>query len=220
MKSTRTLLLCVLSLALFAPPASTFPSLSKGSSLSSEKPKDVLTSPNGVFSAGFYPVGENAYCFAIWFTKLTRADDLVVVWMANRDQPVNGRRSKLSLLDTGDLILTDAGFRKFTYAELKKATKGFTEEIGRGAGGIVYRGVLSNNRVAAVKRLNVANRLGEDTFLAEVSIIGRLNPMHLIEMWGYCAQGKHRLLVSEYMEHGSLAQNLASIHLIGRKGLK
>ncbi|KAB1220322.1 putative receptor protein kinase ZmPK1 [Morella rubra] len=136
--------------------------------------------------------------------------------MANRDQPVNGRLSKLSLLDTGDLILTDAGLRKFTYAELKKATKGFTEEIGRGAGGIVYRGVLSDNRVAAVKRLNVANQ-GEDIFLAEVSIIGRLNHMHLIEMWGYCAQGKHRLLVSEYMEHGSLAQNLASYSLDWKK---
>jgi hypothetical protein len=32
--------------------------------------------------------------------------------MANRDQPVNGRHSKLSLLKTSDLILTDAG--KFT----------------------------------------------------------------------------------------------------------
>ena len=37
------------------------------------------------------------------------------------------------------------GFRKFTYTELKKATKSFTEEIGRGAGGIVYKGVLSDN---------------------------------------------------------------------------
>nr|POE60360.1 putative receptor protein kinase zmpk1 [Quercus suber] len=39
----------------------------------------------------------------------------------------------------------DIGFRKFTYTELKKATKSFTEEIGRGAGGIVYKGVLSDN---------------------------------------------------------------------------
>ena len=34
--------------------------------------------------------------------------------------------------------------------------------------------------------------------------------MNLIEMWGYCFEGKHRLLVYEYMEHGSLAQNLTS----------
>ena len=70
---------------------------------------------------------------------------------------------------------------------------------------IVYKGVSSNNRVAAIKRLNEANQ-GEGEFLAKVSIIGRINHMNLIEMWGYCAEGKHRLLVYEYMEHGSLAK--------------
>lgn len=34
--------------------------------------------------------------------------------------------------------------------------------------------------------------------------------MNLIEIWGYCAEAKHRLLVYEYMEHGSLAENLYS----------
>ncbi|KAF5468189.1 hypothetical protein F2P56_012364 [Juglans regia] len=99
-------------------------------------------------------------------------------------------------------------FRRFTYAELKKATKGFKEEIGRGAGGIVYKGVLLDNRVVAIKHLNEPNQ-GEGEFLAEVSIIGKINHMNLIEMWGYCAEGKHRLLVYEYMEYGSLAQNLS-----------
>ncbi|XP_059454024.1 putative receptor protein kinase ZmPK1 [Corylus avellana] len=111
------------------------------------------------------------------------------------------------------------GFRKFTYAELKKATKGFSEEIGRGAGGTVYRGVLSDSRVAAIKRLNEANQ-GESEFLAEVSIIGRINHMNLIEMWGYCVEGKHRILVYEYMEHGSLAENLSSNSLDWKKRIE
>jgi hypothetical protein len=100
-------------------------------------------------------------------------------------------------------------FRRFTFAELRKATKGFSEVIGRGAGGTVYKGVLPDQRVCAIKRLNEANQ-GEAEFLAEVNIIGRLNHMNLIEIWGYCVEGKHRLLVYEYMEHGSLAENLTS----------
>ena len=92
---------------------------------------------------------------------------------------------------------------------MKEATKGFSQEIGRGAGGVVYKGLLSDQRLAAVKKLNEAKQ-GEGEFLAEVSIIGRLNHMNLIEMWGYCAEGKHRLLVYEYMEKGSLADNLPS----------
>jgi hypothetical protein len=100
-------------------------------------------------------------------------------------------------------------FRRFTFVELRKATKGFNEVIGRGTGGTVYKGVLPDQRVCAIKRLNEANQ-GEAEFLAEVNIIGRLNHMNLIEIWGYCVEGKHRLLVYEYMEHGSLAENLTS----------
>ncbi|KAE8683527.1 putative Eukaryotic aspartyl protease family protein [Hibiscus syriacus] len=113
---------------------------------------------------------------------------------------------------TAGYLLATTGFRKYTYGELKKATNTFSEEIGRGAGGIVYKATLSDGRVAAIKRLLDANK-GEAEFLAEVNTIGKLNHMNLIEMWGYCAEGKHRLLVYEYMEHGSLAENISSKYL-------
>ncbi|XP_027351271.1 putative receptor protein kinase ZmPK1 [Abrus precatorius] len=119
------------------------------------------------------------------------------------------RTSQKSSVDQQGYHLTATGFRKFSYSELKKATKGFSEEIGRGGGGVVYKGLLSDQRHAAVKMLYNAKQ-GEGEFLAEVGIIGRLNHMNLIEMWGYCAEGKHRLLVYEYMENGSLAENLSS----------
>ncbi|XP_020211599.1 putative receptor protein kinase ZmPK1 [Cajanus cajan] len=106
-------------------------------------------------------------------------------------------------------LLSATGFQRFTYAELKSATKGFREEVGRGAGGVVYKGTLYDNRVAAIKRLSEATQ-GEAEFLAEIRTIGMLNHMNLIDMWGYCVEGKHRLLVYEYMENGSLADNLFS----------
>ncbi|ONI33511.1 hypothetical protein PRUPE_1G429700 [Prunus persica] len=111
--------------------------------------------------------------------------------------------------DMQGYVLAATGFKRFSYGELKKATRGFSEEIGRGAGGIVYKGVLADQRVAAIKMLNGADP-GEAEFLGEANTIGRLNHMHLIEMWGFCSERKHRLLVYEYMEHGSLAQNLSS----------
>nr|POE84943.1 putative receptor protein kinase zmpk1 [Quercus suber] len=91
------------------------------------------------------------------------------------------KTQKNSSADKDCYVLATTGFRYFTYAELKKATKGFTEEIGRGASGIVYKGVLPNSRIAAIKRLNEPNQ-GEGEFLAEVSIIRRINHMNLIEM--------------------------------------
>uniref|UniRef100_A0A2N9FYJ7 non-specific serine/threonine protein kinase n=1 Tax=Fagus sylvatica TaxID=28930 RepID=A0A2N9FYJ7_FAGSY len=107
-------------------------------------------------------------------------------------------------------------FKRFTFDELRKATRGFKEVIGRGASGTVYKGVLLDKRVAAIKRLNEADQ-GEAEFLAEVNTIGMLNHMYLIEMWGYCVEGKHKLLVYEYMEHGSLAENLSSNALDWKK---
>ncbi|PRQ27753.1 putative protein kinase RLK-Pelle-SD-2b family [Rosa chinensis] len=110
--------------------------------------------------------------------------------------------------DIHGYLLTTTGFKRFSYAELKTATRGFSDEIGRGAGGVVYKGVLADQRVAAIKLLSEGQVEAE--FLAQASTIGKVNHMNLIEMWGYCSEGKHRLLVYEYMEHGSLAQNLAS----------
>ncbi|CAJ2640428.1 unnamed protein product [Trifolium pratense] len=145
--------------------------------------------------------------FMFWFTiglGLIEALCFFMIWcflFKNR---------KHSVRDNQGYVFAGAiGFRKFTYSELKQATKCFSQEIGKGAGGTVYKGLLSNNRVVAIKRLHEANK-GEREFLAEISIIGRLNHMNLIGMWGYCAEGKHRLLVFEYMEKGSLADTLSS----------
>ncbi|KAJ4717116.1 Receptor protein kinase [Melia azedarach] len=144
--------------------------------------------------------------FLLWFAVTVGLVEMVcifLVWfflfMGNED----------SVAIKQGYTLAATGLKKFTYGELKKATKSFTREIGRGAGGVVYRALLSDQRVAAVKHLNDAKQ-GEAEFLTELKTIEKLNHMNLIEMWGYCAEGKRRLLVYEYMEHGSLADNLHS----------
>ncbi|KAL7254818.1 hypothetical protein ACSBR1_009044 [Camellia fascicularis] len=144
--------------------------------------------------------------FLVWFASAIGGVEIICVCLVfcflYRTRPD-------SVATTQSYVQIATGFRKFTYSELKQATHNFGEEIGRGGGGIVYKGVLSDHRVAAIKQLNDANQ-GEAEFLAEVSTIGRVNHMNLIEVWGYCAEGKHRLLVYEYMEHRSLAENLAT----------
>ncbi|KAF5468198.1 hypothetical protein F2P56_012372 [Juglans regia] len=144
--------------------------------------------------------------FMLWFACGVGGFEIICIFLV---WCLLSRTHQGSGADKQGYLFAVTGFRRFTYAELKKATKGFKEEIGRGAGGIVYKGVLPDNRAVAIKHLNETNQ-GEGEFLAEVSIIGRINHMNLIEMWGYCAEGKHRLLVYEYMEYGSLDQNLSS----------
>ncbi|CAL9085223.1 unnamed protein product [Musa textilis] len=101
-------------------------------------------------------------------------------------------------------------FRRFTYRELREATGKFKEELGRGGSGTVYRGVLDDKRVLAVKKLTDVMQ-GEEEFWAEVSVIGRINHMNLVRMWGFCSETQRRLLVYEYVENQSLDK-----HLFGR----
>ncbi|KAK4342846.1 hypothetical protein RND71_038662 [Anisodus tanguticus] len=74
----------------------------------------------------------------------------------------------------------NATFRRFTYTELKKATKNFKVELGRGGSGAVYERVLADGRAVAVKKL--ANDHFQKEFLAEMTTIGRINHMHLVRM--------------------------------------
>ncbi|KAF8675764.1 hypothetical protein HU200_047249 [Digitaria exilis] len=99
-------------------------------------------------------------------------------------------------------------FRRFTYRELKDATGNFKEELGRGGSGVVYRGVLDKGKVVvAVKKLTNVSR-GDEEFWAEMTVIGRINHINLVRIRGFCSQGKHKLLVYEYVENESLDKHL------------
>ncbi|XP_038720618.1 putative receptor protein kinase ZmPK1 [Tripterygium wilfordii] len=127
-----------------------------------------------------------------------------------------GRGHGLPVFGEDGYKLMSSQFRKFCYAELKKATNNFKEELGRGASGAVYKGILADERVVAVKRLEDPYQ-GVDVFWAEVSIIASIFHMNLVRMWGFCSEGRHRLLVYEYVEHLSLDKHLFPPNFLGWK---
>ncbi|XP_062083436.1 G-type lectin S-receptor-like serine/threonine-protein kinase LECRK3 [Humulus lupulus] len=107
--------------------------------------------------------------------------------------------------------IQEMNLQNFTFAKLEKATDGFNEQLGVGAFGVVFKGILdlgNNDSLAiAVKRLDNNNMVkeGEQEFKAEVMSIGRTNHKNLVQLIGFCNEGQHRLLVYEYMSNGSLA---------------
>ena len=108
-----------------------------------------------------------------------------------------------------DGLLEDVTLRSYTYAELDKATNGFLDELGRGAFGTVFKGVIPNGRrVVAIKRLENVVAEGEREFRNEMKAIGRTYHKNLVKLYGYCHDGNNRLLVYEYMSNGSLAKFL------------
>ncbi|KAK4411020.1 G-type lectin S-receptor-like serine/threonine-protein kinase LECRK3 [Sesamum angolense] len=104
------------------------------------------------------------------------------------------------------------GIRRYTYKELEDATEGFKQQLGRGSFGTVYKGVIHSNpmRHIAIKKLDMAEKGGENEFTTEVNAIGQTHHKNLVNLLGYCDEGTNRLLVYEYMSNGSLASLLFS----------
>ncbi|KAL3839479.1 hypothetical protein ACJIZ3_024070 [Penstemon smallii] len=108
-------------------------------------------------------------------------------------------------------------FRRYSYSELKKATNNFKEELGRGGSGAVYKGVLSDGRLVAVKRLGGDIFQSQDEYFAEISTLGKINHMNLVRIWGFCSGKRHRLLVYEYLDNLSLDRHIFGSNFLSWK---
>uniref|UniRef100_A0A0E0MT88 non-specific serine/threonine protein kinase n=1 Tax=Oryza rufipogon TaxID=4529 RepID=A0A0E0MT88_ORYRU len=104
---------------------------------------------------------------------------------------------------------TNSGLMVFSYAEVKNATKKFSEKLGEGGFGSVFKGTLPGCSVVAVKKLKCVVQV-EKQFRSEVQTIGMIQHINLVRLLGFCAEERKRLLVYEYMPNGSLSSHLFS----------
>ncbi|WMV13052.1 hypothetical protein MTR67_006437 [Solanum verrucosum] len=118
-------------------------------------------------------------------------------------------RSDTSSAISGSTESTNIGWgRWYSLKELEMATKGFRAEnvIGEGGYGVVFRGVLQDGSVVAVKKLLNNKGQAEKEFRVEVEAIGKVRHKNLAGLLGYCSEGVHRILVYEYIDNGNLEQ--------------
>uniref|UniRef100_A0A7N2N0L1 non-specific serine/threonine protein kinase n=1 Tax=Quercus lobata TaxID=97700 RepID=A0A7N2N0L1_QUELO len=90
------------------------------------------------------------------------------------------------------------------------ATSNFNaaNKLGEGGFGSVYKGILSDGTIIAVKQLSSKSRQGSRELLNEIGMISGLQHPNLVRLYGCCIEGKQLLLVYEYMENNSLARAL------------
>lgn len=98
-----------------------------------------------------------------------------------------------------------------SYGDLRAATKNFSERLGGGGFGSVYRGVMKLQKGGnttqvhvAVKKLERLGRQGDKQFRTEVSTLGLIQHVNLVRLLGFCSSGDEKMLVYEYMPRGSL----------------
>ncbi|CAL5405969.1 unnamed protein product [Camellia sinensis] len=108
----------------------------------------------------------------------------------------------------GGKDLEDKGY--FSLRQIKAATSNFdpANKSGEGGFGPVYKGVLSDGAVIAVKQLSAKSKLGNREFVNEIGMISALQHPNLVRLYGCCIEGNQLLLIYEYMENNSLARAL------------
>ncbi|KAK4285852.1 hypothetical protein QN277_002489 [Acacia crassicarpa] len=112
--------------------------------------------------------------------------------------------------DPKDRELLDLKTGYFSLRQIKTATNNFdpANKIGEGGFGPVYKGVLSDGVVIAVKQLSSKSKQGNREFVNEIGMISALQHPNLVKLYGCCIDGNQLMLIYEYMENNCLARAL------------
>jgi serine/threonine protein kinase len=100
--------------------------------------------------------------------------------------------------------------RILTEKEIKKATDNYSEDrvLGCGGHGMVYRGILDDNKEVAIKKSKVKDDDSREEFVNEIIILSQINHRNIVRLLGCCLEVDVPMLVYEFVSNGTLFELL------------
>lgn len=115
-------------------------------------------------------------------------------------------KQKLFIINGGNFEKT----KLFTSKELEKATDNYhaSRVIGEGGQATVYKGMLPEGRIIAIKRSKIVDESKFEEFITEVILLSQISHRNIVQLVGCCLETKVPVLVYEFVSNGNLYQHL------------
>ncbi|CAL5353300.1 unnamed protein product [Camellia sinensis] len=164
---------------------------------------DVIPSKSGIGKGALAGIVVGTFAGAVILSAVVS----LLMWRLHMNKyAAVSKRRRLS-----KITIKIDGVKDFSYQEMALATNNFdaSSQVGQGGYGKVYKGILADGTVVAIKRALEGSLQGEKEFLTEIELLSRLHHRNLVSLLGYCDEEGEQMLVYEFMSNGTLRDHLS-----------